>query len=135
MAVADLIGQLPGFAQIERDTFSISQRLQHVTDIEADVDRLLSRIKALRQLRQGFEGPLEQDHGLRVGLPVRRLRARLAQVSDRLVEKLAAKRMIRQPFDLFVDPSGIPGFYRMHDALMYFAPPFIAQTSIRDIVG
>src|SRR6185437_6809670 len=109
-------------AQIERYTFSISQRLKHVSDIEANVDGLLERINALRQLCQCFESLFKKDHRLRIGLSICSLRACLTQVYDRLIRKLAAERMICQPFDLFANAAGIQGFDRIHDALMYFAP-------------
>src|SRR5450755_816121 len=135
LIVANLISQLPGFAQIGCDTFPIAQWLKNVADIEANVDCFLERIEALRQLRQLFQGLFEKYHRFGIGLPIRSLRSRLTQIHDGFFRKLAAQRMIRQTLHLLANAAGILDFYRLHDSLMYFAPPITAQAGICDIVS
>jgi hypothetical protein len=67
LRVADPICQLLSFAQTRCNSVAISERLQHIADVEADIDRLLNGLLALRQSSQRLEGLLEKNDSFRIG--------------------------------------------------------------------
>ena len=84
--------------------------------VEPEVDGLLLRGAALREMREGCQGLLEARHDLAQGRTRQRLGPGLPTVRHGLVPDLAPQGMLGQPFRLLGQPVGIEPFAGCDDA-------------------
>src|SRR5207245_5479639 len=106
-------GQPFGFLEIPPDGRELVQREERLAKVETKIDRALDLLARVGQWLQGRQCPLEAGHRLPVGRAAESLRARLPEVSDRLLPHLAPKGMVSQAFDLLGQPIGVERLERL----------------------
>jgi hypothetical protein len=109
-----------------REGCSLAEVVEHLPDfpespecrpqVEPEVDGLLLRGTALREMREGCQGLLEARHDLSQGRARIRLGTGLPTVRHRLVPDLAPEGMLGQPFRLLGQTVGIEPFAGVDDA-------------------
>ena len=103
--------------------------------VESEVDGLLLRGTALREMREGCQGLLEARHNLSQGRTRERLGTGLPTVRHGLVPDLASEGMLRQPFCLLGQPVGIEPFAGSDDAGVQGPAPLLQETAVGHLVG
>ena len=94
----------------------VSEYQERRPQVESEVDGLLLRGTALREMREGCQGLLDARHNLSQGRTRERLGTGLPTVRHGLVPDLASEGMLRQPFCLLGQPVGIELFAGFDDA-------------------
>jgi hypothetical protein len=91
-------------------------------------------IQCLGQLPEHSERLLEERDRLAVGRAGRRPLARLAQVLDRFIAKIAASRVMGQLFEVFVQAIGVEPLDRADQGGVQRAPPIFQEASVCHVV-
>src|SRR5262249_22351856 len=101
----------------------VTELPEHIPEIDAEVDGLLLRGAALREMREGGQGLLDARYSLVWGGPRHSLGPSLPPVRDGLVPHLTLEGMLGQPFRLLGETVGIEPFAGCDDAGMQRPPP------------
>src|SRR4029077_13627342 len=92
-----------GLAQALHHTRILTELAQQRPQLEADLEALLERGRALRPGREDLQRLLEPAPGFRERRPRSGFQSRLPEIGDRFVPHFAANRMVRESFDLLAE--------------------------------
>src|SRR5262249_4103237 len=122
------------------ESFSLAQVVEHLPEFsespermpqgEAEVDSLLLRGAALREMFEGCQGLLAARHAPSQGRTLERLGTGLPTVRHGLVPDLTPEGMLGQPFYLLGETVGIEPFAGCDDAGVQGATPLLQETAV-----
>ena len=113
----------------------LSEPYQHRPELEADLEALLQRGRALRERREDPQRLLEPDPGRRERRPRGRLEAGLAEIGHRLLVQFAPEGVKGQPLDLLPEAIAVERLDRVDDSRVKAPSPLLQQAPVRDVVG
>src|SRR3989441_5827468 len=120
--IADLLGENLTFAKVIEDSLELSERVERIAKLQQEINPLLDRSSALREMPESFERLLEARDCFPVGRARGGLRPGLTEVGDGLVPDLAPEGMVGETIDVLGQPVGIQLFDRRHSARVEGAP-------------
>ena len=125
--VVQPLGEGLRLAQALQHPPDFTELAQHRPQLEADLEALLQRGRALRQRREDPQRLLEPDPGLRKRRPRGRLGSGLPEIVHRLLPHLAPQRVMGEPLDLLAEAIPVERLDRVHDPRVELAPPLLQQ--------
>src|SRR5262245_66689550 len=98
--------------------------------VEPEVDGMLLRGAARREMLEGCQGLLAVHHGISQGRTRQRFGASLPTVRHGLVPDLAPEGMLGQPFRLLGETVGIEPFAGCDDTGVEGTAPLLQETAV-----
>ena len=129
--VGQCFGEGLGLAQALQHPPVLAELAQHRPQLEADLEALLERGRALRQRREHPQRLLEPAPGFRERRPRRRLESGLPEIGHRLLPHLAAEGVMGEPLDLLAEAIPVERLDRVHDPRVKIASPLLQQAAVR----
>ena len=133
--VVEGLGEGCSLAQVVEHLPDFSECPERTPQVEPEVDGLLLRGAALREMLEGCQCLLEARHGLSKGRTRERLGTGLPTVRHGLVPDLAPEGMLGQPFRLLGQTVGIEPFAGFDDAGVQGTAPLLQETAVGHLVG
>src|SRR5712691_3447716 len=132
--IAQGLSQAFRLAKVVEKPPELSEGVERIAQVEAEIDGLFDGLAALREMLQRTERLLEPRHRLPVGRPVEGLGARLTEVLDGFLPDLAPEGVVAQPLDVFGQPPGMQGFDGLHDPAVEDPAPLLQEAPVRHLV-
>src|SRR2546422_5707400 len=133
--IADLLGENLTFAKVIEDSLELSERVERIAKLQQEINPLLDRSSALREMPEGFERLFKARDGFPIGRAGGGLRPGLAGIGDGLVPDLAPEGMVGETIDVLGQPGGVQLFDRRHDASVKGPPSVSKEARVGDLVG
>ena len=133
--VVQPLGEGLGLAQALQRPPDFTELAQHRPQLEADLEALLQRGRALRQRLEDAQRLLEPDPGVRERRPRGRLESGLPEIVHRLLPQLAPEGVMGEPLDLLAEAIPVERLDRVDDPRVKLAAPLLQQAAVRDLVG
>ena len=132
--VVQPLGEGLGLAQALQRPPDFTELAQHRPQLEADLEALLQRGRALRQRLEDAQRLLEPGPGVRERRPRGRLASGLPEIVHRLLPQLAPEGVMGEPLDVLAEPIPVQRLDRLHDARVHGAPARLRQTAVGHLV-
>ena len=132
--VVQSLGEGLGLAQALQRPPDFTELAQHRPQLEADLEALLQRGRALRQRVEDAQRLLEPGPGVRERRPRRRLESGLPEIGHRLLPQLAPEGVMGEPLDLLAQAIPVERLDRVDDPRVKRAAALLEQTAVRDLV-
>jgi hypothetical protein len=133
--VVQPLGEGLGLAEALLHAPDFTELAQYYFPLEADLEGLLQRGRALRQRLEGAERLLEPGSGVRERRPRGRLEPGLPEIVHRLLPQLASEGLMGEPLDLSPEAIPMERLDRLNDPCMKLAATFLQQAAVGDLVG
>ena len=113
--VVQPLGEGLGLAQALQHPPDFTELVQHRPQLEADLEGLLQRGRALRQRLEDTQRLLEPAPGVRERRPRGRLESGLPEIVHRLLPQLAPEGVMGEPLDLLAEAIPVERLDRLDD--------------------
>ena len=129
------LGQPAGLGEALQDLIRSAERKERRPELQPNVDGVLGPLPAAGHVLEGVQRLLELLGGLAIRGAAVGPGARLAKVRHRLLPRLAADGVVREPLDLLGQALGVERLDGLDDPGVQRAPALLEQAAVGDLVG
>ena len=124
-----------GLAQPLQSQPDLTELGQHGPELEADLEGLVERGRAVRQRGEDAERLFEPGPGVPECRARGRFESGLPEVVHRLLSQLSPTGVMREPLDVLTEAIRVERLDRLDDPRMKLMAALLQQPAVRDVLG